>query len=81
MIRIQIGCQTCGQIVDGTFAAGKIPAVAEWFNTQHLYPKCMEETDGRAQEGEPAAGEADAGNGGEGEATPSAVPGRAEAKH
>jgi hypothetical protein len=57
MIRIQMACLSCGQIIDGTFAARSIIGIVSAFDAAHLYEACRKEPlDGGAQEEEPAAG-------------------------
>lgn len=60
MIRIQIYCHACKQIVDCTVAARRGRAIAATFEDLHTLDACMEEPDGQDQEG-PGAGEADEG--------------------
>jgi hypothetical protein len=57
MIRIQMACLTCGQIIDGTFAARSVIGIVSAYDAAHLYEACRkEDLDGGAQEAESAAG-------------------------
>ncbi|HXS47765.1 MAG TPA: hypothetical protein VN756_09925 [Solirubrobacterales bacterium] len=52
MIRLQLGCLECRQILDGTFAAEKVESIVAAFNSAHLIDRCKEEPDGgEAREG------------------------------
>lgn len=62
MIRIQMGCLSCGQMIDGTFAARSVVGVVSAFDSVHLYPQCQKEPrDGGEEEAKPASGASDEG--------------------
>lgn len=77
MIRIQMGCLECGQLIDGTFAARSVVGIVAAFDDVHLYEKCRKEPkDGGEEEGKPVAAAPDAGDGGTGEAGSETGPGK-----
>ena len=69
MIRVQIACLECRQMMDSTFAANKVESMVAAFNQSHLFGQCREETpDGGEAQEEPAAGSSVADDGGVDEA-------------